>query len=133
MTQAQRHFVEVCRGLVRPVTSHEFAWTKFKKGADVMLGERNDERALAEPDPNPEPIVLTESSPATDECSVDTAEAIRPGLRSSWWGLADPFVSRDQDAPSEDYTVLDAMRDDISEKEQFAASNRCRKYIGGTF
>ena len=33
-TEAQRHFVEVCRGRKPAVTPHEFAYTEFKRSRD---------------------------------------------------------------------------------------------------
>jgi hypothetical protein len=98
-TEAQEHFVAVCRGKVLPMTPHEFAYANFKKFCSLSGISAEDAEARDFTFPTPDPVhpvtpKQTESRHDPQYSDVECPRCAERGIRSLlvWWRARDPSI-----------------------------------------
>jgi hypothetical protein len=89
-SEAQQHFVEVCKGCVPPRTTHEFAYTTFTKYCS-LTGISEEEAAAQDftfPAPRTEPECPAQplSQPGPEYSGVPCPRCAAKGFGHSWFG-----------------------------------------------
>ena len=88
-TEAQRHFVEVCRGRKPAVTPHEFAYTEFKRSRDKGAPESKEFGARREHEKKAHRLSTKAKPP-----SFVRAGPARPAINRKNVHLIDPRASK---------------------------------------